>query len=77
MGRSALTGKRVTLQVPSPINDHNKTCKSEIQETDFSILCRDSISEYRLQVKETLFIHRDKPKINTQGGSVPMKLFKG
>jgi len=49
---------------------------SSIEETDFSILCRDNVSEYRLQVKETLFIHRDKPKLNTQGGSMPIKLFR-
>jgi len=76
MGRSALTGKPLARQVPSAISDHNKTCMSSIEETDFSILCRDNVSEYRLQVKETLFIHRDKPKLNTQGGSMPIKLFR-
>ena len=75
MGRSALTGKLLTRQVPSAVSEHNKTCKSTIEEADFAILCKDNVSEYNLQVKETLFIHRDKPKLNTQGGSVPIKLF--
>ena len=76
MGRSALTGKLLTRQVPSAVSEHNKTCKNTIEESDFTILCKDNVSEYNLQVKETLFIHRDRPKLNTQGGSIPIKLFK-
>ena len=76
MGKSALTGKRLTNPIPSAVNDHSRTCMTTIEEKDFTILCRDTISEHNLQIKETLFIHRDKPVLNIQGASVPVKLFK-
>ena len=76
MGRSPLSGKVMSRQVPSAVNNHSKVCMSPVRESDFTILCRDSSSEYNLQVKETLFIQRDKPVLNIQGASVPVSLFK-
>jgi hypothetical protein len=75
MGKSALTGKSMARIVPSAVHDHNKKCKSEVKYSDFQILCKDSSNEHSLQIKETLFIHRDKPQLNDRKGSVPLKLF--
>ena len=75
MGKSALTDKALARKVPSAIGDHNSICNSNIKEQDFSILCRES-NEYKLLVKETIFINMLKPKLNLQGGSMPVKLFK-
>ena len=62
----------MSRQVPSAVNNHSKVCMSPVRESDFTILCRDSSSEYNLQVKETLFIQREKPVLNIQGASVPV-----
>ena len=75
MGKSALTDKPLARKVPSAIGDHNSICNSNIKEQDFSILCRES-NEYKLLVKETIFINMLKPKLNLQVGSMPVKLFK-
>ena len=62
MGKSSLTDKTLARKLPLAIGDHNSICNSNIKEQDFSILCRKN-NEYN-------------PKLNLQGGSMPLKLFK-
>ena len=62
---------------PSKIRDHLlETHHDSCMETDFSIL--DSVrstNDFHLRIKESLYIHRDKPVINGQESSTPLELF--
>ena len=75
MGISTLTGKPLKGQNSTTVNDHAKQCKSETSLDDFCLLGRDNSSKTNLRIKESLFIHRDKPEINIQGNSIPLALF--
>ena len=76
LGISALTGQPLKGQNPTTVSDHTKKCKCKISLNDFEILGRDSTTEYNRRIKESLFIHRDRPTLNIQGSSVPLHLFK-
>ena len=76
MGISALTGKVLKGQNSTTVLDHIKLCKCQVSLDDFSIIGRDNSGEFNLRVKESLFIHRDKPNLNKQENSVPLVLFK-
>ena len=73
MGISALTGKKVGGQ-RTAVKDHIVQCKCGVSSENFEILCRDNI-ESLLLIKESLFIHRDRPDLNIQGSSTPLTLF--
>ena len=75
MGISALTGKTLKGQNTTAVRDHVKACKCDVTFDNFSILCKDSTNEKHLQIKESLFIQRDKPNLNRQISSVPLVLF--
>ena len=75
MGISALTKKPLKGKNSTTVNDHAKQCKSEISLDDFCILGRENSNKTNLRIKESLFIHRDKPEINIQGNSIPLALF--
>ena len=75
LGRSALTGKALSSPPVTAISQHVKTCRTEPKEDDFTILGSER-NEELLKIKESLFIHRDKPSINIQGQSVKLILFK-
>ena len=76
LGVSALSGKTMLNPPPSRIRDHKLECNCNPALKDFKIIGRDSISEHRLLIKESLFIHRDKPSLNIHGASTPLILFK-
>ena len=76
MGISALTGKALKGQNQTSVKDHLNVCKCNITFEDFEILGRDTTNEFNLRIKESLFISRDKPTLNIQGGSIPLDLFK-
>ena len=75
MGKSALTGKVLSTPPTTAIGEHAKICGTNPTEEDFMIVGRES-DEQLLQIKESLFIHRDKPSINIQGQSSKLCLFK-
>ena len=75
MGKSALTGRRLANPPQTAISDHGRTCRTCPKEEDFEIIGRETV-ESKLRIKESLFIRRDKPGLNIQGTSVPLKLFK-
>jgi len=75
MMKSPLTEKRVSRVVPSAVNQHAAVCSSEVKYSDFEILCKDTVGGISRQIKETLFIHKDKPNLNDRKGSVPLVLF--
>ena len=69
MGVSNLTGKRVKNRKESAISDHLLQCDCTI---DF--LASDTNS-FRLLIKKSLLIRRDKPVLNRAVKSFPLKLF--
>ena len=78
MDISPLTGKTGIInkkKKPTTVLAHIRKCKCKVVAENFSVLCKDSTSEYALQIKESLFIHRDSPNLNIQGSSVPLSLF--
>jgi len=74
MGISGLTGKEMKSKKDSAIRDHLLTCDGVITHDSFVIIGREADLIAR-RVKESLFI-RDKPSLNVQGTSIPLKLFK-
>ena len=77
LGLSALSGKSMKTPVPSAISDHSAKCQTKPQYKNFKILCSNTNNEALLRIKESLFIHRDKPNLNIQGQSIKLNLFKG
>ena len=77
-GRTPIRGKvsKRKLQ-PSPIRDHLLyTHHDSCMESDFNILDDvKSTNDFHLKIKESLYIHRDNPKLNGQESSTPLELF--
>lgn len=76
MGTSALSGKQLSNPMQTTVLDHSRKCQTKASMQDFKVIGRDNNSEYCLRVKESLLIHRYRPKLNIQGQSVKLKLFK-
>ena len=74
MGASNLTGKRVKDVKESAVSDHVLACDCVIDFDHFDILVSDTNS-FRLLIKESLLIKRDKPNLNRTVKSFPLKLF--
>ena len=62
-------------QKESPTQDHLKHCHAIITHDCFEIIGREQ-SKIARRVKESLFIHRDKPTLNIQGTSIPLTLIQ-
>ena len=75
LGISALSGKPLKGQNSTTVRDHILLCKPEASFEDFKVIGRDNTSKYNLRVKESLFIHKERPNINIQGNSIPLVLF--
>ena len=63
IGISFLTNKRVQRRKDSVVCHHLLNCKYSPTFEDFSILCHEN-KKYVLELKETLFIMRDRPSMN-------------
>ena len=74
MGISNLTGKRVKNVKESAVSDHLLQCDCAIDLDHFNILASDTNS-FRLLIKESLLIKREKPVLNHTFKSFPLKLF--
>ena len=74
MGISNLTSKRVKNVKESAVSDHLLQCNCAIDFDHFNILASDTNS-FRLLIKESLLIKRDKPVLNRTVKSFPWKLF--
>ena len=74
MGISNLTGKRLTNVIQSAISDHLLQCNCTINFDDFSILATDC-NKFKLLLRESLLIKRDKPILNRTIKSFPLELF--
>ena len=62
---------------PSRVRDHLlETHHDSCMESDFIILDDvKSTNDFHLRIKESLYIHRDKPVLNGQESSTPLELF--
>ena len=74
MGISNLTGKRIKNAKELAISDHLLQCDSAITFDDFDILASDS-NKFKLLIKESLLIKRDKPVLNRTTKSFLLDLF--
>ena len=74
MGILNLTSKRVKNVKESAVSDHLLQCNCAIDFDHFDILASDTNS-FRLLIKASLLIKRDKPVLNCTVKSFPLKLF--
>ena len=74
MGISNLTSKRVKNVKESAVSDHLLQCNCAIDFDHFDVLASDTNS-FRLLIKESLLIKRNKPVLNRTVKSFPLKLF--
>ena len=74
MGISNLTEKRVKNVKQSAVFDHLLQCDYSINFDDFEILASEN-NNFRLLIKESLLIMRDKPVLNRTTTSFSLKLF--
>ena len=71
---SALTGKRVNNDKKSAVKDHCLFNNHDNTFEGFSILAYES-NPFKLLIKESLLVSRDKPLLNKQVKSIPLELF--
>ena len=74
MGISNLTRKRLKIIKQSAISDHLLQCNSTINFDNFDILGEES-NEFKLLLRESLLIKRDKPILNRTIKAFPLELF--
>ena len=74
MGISNLTGKPLKCVKQSAVSDHLLECNCSIDFDHFDILVSD-VNKFRLLIKESLLIKRDKPQLNKTIKSFSLKLF--
>ena len=73
-GVSPRTGKLVKGTLSTSVRDHMLVCDHKVAWEDFSILGRES-NHYLLELKESLFIKRNKPSLNKNDYSQELFLF--
>ena len=73
MGISNLTGKPLKNVKQSAISDHLLQCSCTINFDNFDIIAAES-NKFKLLLKESLLIKRDKPILNTMIKSFPLEL---
>ena len=70
-GISNLTNKHVKNVKESAVSDHLLQCNCAIDFDHFNVLA--SGTSFRLLIKDSLLIKRDKPVLNLTGKSFPLK----
>ena len=75
MGISNSPGKRTENVKESAVSDHLLQCHCTIDFDHFDILAFDT-NNFRLLIKESLLINRDKTVLNRTIKSFPLKLFE-
>ena len=72
-GRSFRTGKVLSQPVPSAIRDHSLKCSKQISSSDFTILGQEQPGS-SLEILESLHIHCQRPNLNKNQTSFPLKI---
>ena len=75
IGISPLTNRMVQPRKESAVCRHLLNCNYSPTFKDFSVLCHEN-KKYRLKLKESLFIMRDRPTMNRNISSTPLYLFE-
>ena len=73
-GVSPRTGKHLKRTLATPAKDHMLDCNPMVAWDDFKVLERES-NHWLLEIKESLFIKRDKPLLNKNIYSQELFLF--
>ena len=73
-GVSAQTGKHLKGTLSTSVRDHTLDCNHMVAWDDFKVLGRES-NHWLLEIKESLFIKRDKPLLNKNIYSQELFLF--
>ena len=73
-GMSPRTGKHLKGALSTSVRDHMLDCNHTVAWDDFKVLGRES-SHWLLEIKESLFIKRDKPSLNKNIYSQELFLF--
>ena len=71
---SALTGKRINNNKKLAVKDHYLFFNHVDSFENFPILTYES-NWFKLLIKKSLFVSRDKPLLNKQVKSIPLQLF--
>ena len=74
LGVTPLTGKQVKNPKKSAIFDHILLKGHDASFEDFTILLKEN-NKFKLHLKESLLIKRDKPELNRNIYSYPLELF--
>ena len=76
MGVSHLTNKKRSLQPNqhTAVLEHSLMCNHPSSYEDFTIISKES-NDFKLTLKESLLINRDKPCLNKTNQSMPLELF--
>ena len=74
LGMTPLTGKRVKNPKKSAIFDHILLNGHDASFEDFTILLKES-NKFKLHLRKSLLIKRDKPELNRNIYSYPLELF--
>ena len=74
MGISNLMGKRVKNVKESAVSEHLLLCDCTVDFDHFDILALDT-DKFRLLIKESLLIKREKKVLNCKVKSFPLNLF--
>ena len=76
LGISHLTGKACKTPQKTAVSLHITSSKHEADISDFEIICRERTrSSFKLLLKESLLIARDRPALNGTTHSFPLELF--
>ena len=74
MGISNLTGKRLKCVKQSAVSDHLLECNCSIDFDHFDILASDA-NKFRLLIKESLLIKRDRSPVEQNRQVISIKTF--
>ena len=74
LGISPLTLKPLKGQCPTAVTDHIRTEKCKPNMQNFSVLCKDTSSEFNLLIKESLLVYKEKTNITSK--CLGLSLFK-
>ena len=76
MGVSVFTGKLTNSQQSPVVHDHQLVCLHRSILDDFSSILATARSNFELELKESLLIHRGKPSLNKNVTSAPLYVFQ-
>ena len=71
---SARAAKNIKSTQNSAVSDHMLVCNNIAFLEEFSFLSN-GVNDFRIKLKASLLIHRDRPQLNKTSESAPLMLF--